>query len=235
MEKQKLNAIVIGATGAVGREIVDLLMASEDYNKVIMPVRRIINRWENLPPGNKLSIIKVDNLDFLGLSADEIKEKLEIKEQIHVVFNALGSRVGRGEEEFVKVDYTYVVQSAEICEKLSIPHFSLCSAMNADSSSWFLYCKTKGKAEDDIMTKNIERISIMRPGIILNRDNDDRLGEKMIAWVPFVSKIESKDIAKAMVQDDVQFQFGERAERKAEKISNADMLNLAKAYGQSTH
>jgi len=40
--------------------------------------------------------------------------------------------------------------------------------------------------------------SIHHPGVILNRDNDVRFGESIIKYVPFVPKIESKDLAKAL-------------------------------------
>ena len=44
----KINAIIIGATGAVGRELVDYLLMNENYGKVTIFVRRVIDRWEKL-------------------------------------------------------------------------------------------------------------------------------------------------------------------------------------------
>ena len=49
----KLNAIVIGATGAVGRELVDYLLSNDNYSKISIFVRRIIDRWIDLPEGKK--------------------------------------------------------------------------------------------------------------------------------------------------------------------------------------
>ena len=192
-------------------------------------MRRTIDRWEKLQPEQKekLKIEIEENLDFLGNTKEELNKKLK---GIHydVLFNCLGSRVGRGDEEFKKVDYTYVVQSCELCEKLSIPHFSLVSAMNADKSSWFMYSRVKGEAEDEIAKKNVNYITIMKPGIILERDNDDRLGEKVIQWVPFIPKIKTKDIAKALVFDDLQFQKAPPSGTKVVKMSNSEMLDLVK-------
>ena len=45
---EKLNAIVIGATGATGREIVSICLKSERWGKIFVPVRRKIQRFENL-------------------------------------------------------------------------------------------------------------------------------------------------------------------------------------------
>ena len=226
---KKYKAIIIGATGACGRELVDELLNCPEYEKITIYVRRTITRWELLPPEKKekLNIQKVENIDFLEEGKEEWEKRLG-GEKYDVVFNCLGSRVGRGDEEFKKVDYTYVVQSCELCEKLSIPHFSLVSAMNADKSSWFMYSRVKGEAEDEIAKKNVNYITIMKPGIILERDNDDRLGEKVIQWVPFIPKIKTKDIAKALVFDDLQFQKAPPSGTKVVKMSNSEMLDLVK-------
>ena len=59
-------------------------------------------------------------LIFLGKEKEEILSLLNDNIQYDVLFNVLGSRVGKGEEEFRKVDYTYVVNSCILCEKLNI-------------------------------------------------------------------------------------------------------------------
>lgn len=120
----KYKAIVIGATGACGRELVDQLLVSPEYDKITIYVRRKINRWENLSDdkAKKLDIKIVDSLDILGEGKEEWEKRVQ-GEIYNVVFCCLGSRVGRGDEEFKKVDYTYVCQSSELCEKLNIPHF----------------------------------------------------------------------------------------------------------------
>ena len=69
-------------------------------------------------------------------------------------------------------------------------------------------------------------ISILRPGIILNRDNDDRFGEKVIAYIPFLPKITSKDIAMSMLVDDLEYQK-KKKKKKAIRISHSEMEALA--------
>ena len=225
---KKINAIIIGATGAVGRELVDYLLMNENYGKITILVRRVIDRWEKLPDEKKqkLNIVKVENLDFMANEKEQILSLLNDNVQYDVLFNVLGSRVGRGEEEFRKVDYTYVVNSCILCEKLNISHFSNCSAANASKDSYFLYSRVKGEAEEECLKKNVNYISILRPGIILNRDNDDRFMEKVIAYVPFFPKITSKDIAMSMLVDDLEYQRGKK-EKKAIRISHSEMEALA--------
>ena len=228
MTDKKINAIIIGATGAVGRELVDYLLMNDNYGKITIFVRRVIDRWEKLSEEqkNKLNIVKVENLDFMAEDKDKILSILNDNTQYDVLFNVLGSRVGRGEEEFRKVDFTYVVNSCILCEKLNISHFSNCSAANASKDSWFLYSRVTGEAEEECLKKNVNYVSILKPGIILNRENDDRLGEKIIAYIPFLPKITSKDIAMAMLVDDLDYQQGKK-EKKAVRISHAEMETLA--------
>ena len=223
----KLNAIVIGATGAVGRELVDYLISNINYNKISIFVRRIIDRWVDLPEGKKqkLNIIEVDNLDCLS-NENEILSLLNDNLQYHVLFNTLGSRVGRGNEEFRKVDFTYVVNSCILCEKLNINHFSNCSAGNADRNSCFLYSRVKGEAEDECLSKNVNYISILRPGIIADRDNDSRCMEKIAACLCCCWRITSKEIALGMMVDDLDYQIGAK-EQKGVRISNSEIKALA--------
>lgn len=202
----KLNAFIIGATGATGRELTDLLLKSEYYATVSVLVRREIDRWQKLDENakKKLNIIKCEDLGVLAGNKEEIASKLNLGDlKIDSVFCCLGSRVGRGEAEFRKVDFDFVVHSAELCEKFGIPHFSVVSSKGANPNSWFLYMKVKGQADEECLKKNVKRISIFRPGVILDRDNDDRLGEKIVQYVPFIDKIKSVDLAYSIMVNDV--------------------------------
>ena len=226
MEPQKFKAIIIGATGAVGRELVDCLLSSNHYSKITIFVRRVIKKREDLPEAKKqiLNIIKVDDLDFLSNSKEELEKKLD-NIKYDVLFNVLGSRVGKGEEEFKKVDYTYVVNSSELCEKLNISHFSHCSSMGTNKNSWFLYLRIKGEAEEEELKKNINYITIFRPGMLLNRDNDYRIGESFASWIPFTPKVDVKVLARAMYLNDIHYQLSDKKSEKI-RIENDEILKI---------
>ena len=228
----KLKAIVIGATGAVGRELVDCLLNNENYIKVTIFVRRIITRWVDLPENKKqkLNIIEVDSLDCLS-NYDQINSLLKEDTSYDVLFNTLGSRTGKGKEEFYKVDYTYVVDSCSLCEKYNISHFSNCSAGNADKNSCFYYSQVKGKAEDDCLAKNVNYVSILRPGVITDRDNDYRCIESFVGCLCCCWRISSKEIALAMMMDDLEYQKGNKEGKKI-RIENSTMKELAQKATQ---
>jgi uncharacterized protein YbjT (DUF2867 family) len=224
-----LKAVIIGATGATGRELTDLLVSSEKYSDVYVVVRRSIDRWENMnvTQKEKLRIIKSENLDILGKDKEEIISTLNVDfTNFDTVFCCLGSRVGNGEAEFIKVDYDYVVYSAALCEKFNIPHYSVISSTGVDSKSWFLYMRTKGKADEAVLKMNIPYISVLRPGLIMNRDNDGRFLEKCLSIVPFLSKIKSIDLARALMNDDLKFHFGNQNLKGGKIITHSQILSL---------
>ena len=143
------KALIFGASGAVGRELVDYLINSNNYQKISIIVRRKIDRWEKTN-SNILNIIIIDSLDFLINEPYKIKELIPDIETYNSVFNTLGSRVKNGEEEFRKVEKTYVLKTLELCEKYSIQHFSFCSSNKADKNSFFLLWKIKGENEEEL-------------------------------------------------------------------------------------
>ncbi len=76
--KEKLNAIIIGGTGASGREVISILQRSDKWGKLFIPVRRRIPRFESLSKeeNEKVRFIEVANLDFLSKEKEEIVKTL---------------------------------------------------------------------------------------------------------------------------------------------------------------
>lgn len=213
-----LKALIIGGSGAVGREMIDLMVKSANYSLITIVTRRKIARWEKFSEEElrKVNFVHVESLDEI-LDFDKFPENYKkhfAEESYNTLFCCLGSRVNRGEAEFRKVDFNHVVNSAALANKLSINHFSVISSKGANSNSWFLYLKVKGQADDEILKTDIPCISVLRPGIILDRDNDSRLGEKIVRYVPFLDKITSKNLAEAIIKEDYYIHFNDIKQKK---------------------
>ncbi|KRX06872.1 hypothetical protein PPERSA_11517 [Pseudocohnilembus persalinus] len=191
--QKKLEAAIIGGSGAIGRLLVDQICESDNWQTLYVIGRRKLDSWDECINKGKLKLFIEKDLDILKQT-----EKWEILKNVDSFFCALGSRVKMGEDEFVKTDYWYPNYFADLAVKFGIPHYSLVSSIGANSSSWFLYMRTKGQVEETLKQKNLKGLSIFQPGVLLNRNNDFRIGEKIIAYVPFLSKIESKDLALAL-------------------------------------
>ena len=224
----EFKVLIFGASGAVGRELVDYFLNSKDYSKITVIVRRKIERWEKINQ-DKLNIILVDSLDFLINNLNKIKDYIPDIETYNSVINTLGGRVKSGEEEFRKIEYTYVLKTLEICEKYNIPHFSFCSSNKADKNSSFLLWRIKGETEEEFKKRKIiKKISVFHPGILLDRDNDERFGEGLAKWIPFISKISVKDVAKAIFLLDLKFNSNKLDNDVSyEVIENDEMIKIS--------
>ena len=192
-QNQSLKGLILGATGAIGRELVIELVKSPNWSEVTVLVRRKLEEWDQFTDAEKqkLKVILDDNLDRLSEPA-----KWDLQ-GYSSVFCCLGSRVGQGKETFIKVDRTYPIEGGKLANHFNIPHYSLVTGGGANKKSWFLYLKTKGEAEEGLKELKLPQLSILRPALLLNRRNDDRLGEKIASYIPLISSIKVKDVAKA--------------------------------------
>ena len=140
-----------------------------------------------------MTIIKKETFD----NFDDVKSQLQ---GVDVFLCTLGTRVKVGEELFTKVDYEYPLNFARLAKELAVRHYGLLSSTGADATSMFLYMRTKGRVENACREVGLPQLTIYRPGLLLNRRGDSRFGEKVGAWIPGLSKIESADMGREMIE-----------------------------------
>eukprot|EP01112_Ceratiomyxa_fruticulosa_P007065 TRINITY_DN1820_c0_g1_i1.p1 TRINITY_DN1820_c0_g1~~TRINITY_DN1820_c0_g1_i1.p1 ORF type:complete len:265 (+),score=49.33 TRINITY_DN1820_c0_g1_i1:192-986(+) len=182
-----IRALVIGGTGAIGKEVVKELTVSPRFNKVTVVLRRDA---PELPDDPKL--------EKVVLNMDRMEDELKInKGDYDVSFCCLGTtkKDAGSAEEFKKVDLGYVSRFGRISKDAEIPSFHLVSSQGANKDSWFLYMETKGKAEEEIKSLGFKHTSIYRPGL-LDRGEKSRAVEKLAKI--FVSGLHVNTVAKAM-------------------------------------
>ena len=93
-----------------------------------------------------------------------------------------------GKDQFVRVDQHMVVESCQLAKELNARLFSHVNSRGADVNSMFFYLKVKGRTIEQLKQIKMGQ-SIFKPSFISHRRNDDRLIEKVIDVLPFVSKI----------------------------------------------
>ena len=165
-----MKALVIGATGATGKDLVHVLLQDAFYSAVVIFVRR--------PSGivhSKLKeiIIGFDNPDAIAgsISGD-------------VLFSCLGTtlKAAGSKDKQWHIDYEIPFQFAEIAKRNGVAVMVLLSAYGASATSTVFYSKMKGKLEDAISGLMFTSCIIFRPGL-LERKDTDRIGEKISAAV----------------------------------------------------
>lgn len=172
-----MKALVIGATGATGKDLVNTLLQDADYTEVVTFVRRASGRFHN-----KLVEIVTD-FDNLESVSEFIKGD--------VWFSCLGTtlKTAGSKEQQWKIDYEIPLQFAEIAKRNGVRGIVLLSAYGALAASNVFYSQIKGKLEDAIDSIGFEQYIIFRPGLLLRKDTD-RFGERISGSIlNFVNKL----------------------------------------------
>ncbi len=173
LQKSKKTAIVLGATGLVGRHLVAALLAHPAYTEVVCLVRRPMASPMASPMAKRKNVvIDFDRMHDFGncFAGDDL-------------FICLGTtRAKAGSDAaFRKVDYEYVVQAARLAADNNCKQCLLVSSVGADAQSSLLYPKTKGEAEDRVKTMPFWATHILQPSLLLGERDEVRIGESIFA------------------------------------------------------
>jgi uncharacterized protein YbjT (DUF2867 family) len=193
-----MKALIVGATGLVGRICLENLLRDDFYHNVEIWVRRTTGIKDP-----KLTEIIVDytNLDNINSSG------------VNHVYCCLGTTIKKAgsQAEFRKVDYEYVLTVGRLAEKFNAEKFIVISSIGANPGSGNFYLRTKGEMEEDVKKLTIPAVYIVRPSFIMGEREEFRFGEKvglfMIKGVNFLLSgkmrkyrgIKALTIAKAMI------------------------------------
>ncbi|MBK8788503.1 MAG: NAD(P)H-binding protein [Chitinophagaceae bacterium] len=163
-----MKALIIGATGATGKDLVQILLNDPDYTAVVIFVRRASGITHP-----KLSEIITD-FDKLEAVAEQIKGD--------VWFSCLGTtlKAAGSKEKQWHIDYEIPLKFAAIARRNGIPATVLLSAYGASTTSNVFYSKMKGRLEESIDALAFDQYIIFRPGLLLRKDTD-RFGERIMS------------------------------------------------------
>lgn len=171
-----MNAIIIGATGATGKDLLQQILKDNTFTQVTVFVRKPISIQH---PKLTTHIIDFDQ--------PEAWKHLVTGD---VLFSCLGTtlKAAGSQQAQWKIDYDYQYQFAKAAKDNGIKHYVLVSSTGADSQSRFFYMKMKGALEDAVKTLHFERLSIFNPPTLI-RKNSDRAGENFgVKALQFLNK-----------------------------------------------
>lgn len=160
-----MKALVLGATGAIGKDLVELLLKDPTVDRVDIFVRREVNI-----PSAKL-VVHVVDFDHPGQWADKLSGD--------VLFSTLGTtiRAAGSQEAQWKVDYTYQYNAAKAARENGVPTYVLVSSVGANAKSKVFYTRMKGALDDAVQELGFPGCFILRPPSLI-RKGSDRFGEK---------------------------------------------------------
>lgn len=166
-----MKAILLGATGAVGRDLVRQLLQDDRFTELYLLVRRPLE-------GLSSPKLRIEVLDF-----DQPDEWPDFPEA-DVLFSSLGTtlRDAGSQAAQYRVDYGYQYEVARRAAARGVPHYVLVSAWGAKASSRSFYTRMKGELEAAVQALPFRRISILRPPL-LERKGSTRSGERLAVAV----------------------------------------------------
>ncbi|AZA98776.1 semialdehyde dehydrogenase [Chryseobacterium joostei] len=191
-----MKALVIGATGATGKDLVNQLLNDKDFEEVDIFVRKPVN-IEN-------ERLKVHVVNF--------EKPEEWKEMVKgdVAFSCLGTTLkdAGSKEAQKKVDFDYQYEFAKAAKENNVEDYILVSAYGANSKSKIFYSKMKGELEEAVRQLHFNKITIFKPGMLERKDSGrtgEVLGSRIIKFANKLGLLESQKplptdiLAKAMI------------------------------------
>jgi uncharacterized protein YbjT (DUF2867 family) len=163
----KLTAVMIGATGLVGSQLLAQLLEDDRFASVISFGRKKSGK----------SHAKLDEhvVDFDAPSSWSELVKGD------VAFSSLGTTIGQAGSKAAqrKVDYDYQFDFAKAAAANGVPTYVLVSSASADPKSMTFYSRIKGELDRDVQALGFERVCIFRPSLLLGERQQSRVGEKV--------------------------------------------------------
>lgn len=191
-----MKALVIGATGATGKDLVKQLLNDKDFDEVNIFVRKPVDVQNDK--------LKVHVVNF------EKPEEWKDKVQGDVAFSCLGTTLkdAGSKEAQRKVDFDYQYEFAKAAKENEVDDYILVSSYGADPTSKIFYSKMKGELEEAVKQLHFTKITIFKPGMLERKDSErtgEVLGSRIIKFANKLGLLESQKplptdiLAKAMI------------------------------------
>ena len=162
-----MRALIIGATGATGKDLLNILLQDPDYKEVVVFVRRPCGMVHP-----KLAEIITDFDQLAGVFGYIWGD---------VLFSCLGTtlKAAGSKESQRHIDYEIPLEFATIAKSNEVPGLVLLSAYGAATDSRLFYSRVKGELEEAIANLAFDQFIVFKPGSLV-RKGSDRLGERVM-------------------------------------------------------
>lgn len=161
------TALVIGATGLVGEQLVLQLLEHPEFEKVVVFGRR--------KSGLNHSKLVEELIDF------DRPESWAALVKGDILFSTLGTTIktAKTKENQYRVDFTYQYEFAKTASQNGIPVYVLVSSLGADPKSSVFYSRMKGELDEAVSRLPFQKTIIVRPSILDGNRKEKRPAEKV--------------------------------------------------------
>lgn len=159
---QPLSVVMIGATGAVGGQVLQTVLQQPGLQRLTLIGRRPVL-------GLTHPAVQQRKVDDLQQTASYMVELAGHDAAVCTLGVGQPSKISR--QEFVRVDRDSVLAFAGACRRAGVRHFELLGSVGAHPRSWSFFLRTKGELEEGLKALGFERLSLFQPSMILTPTN----------------------------------------------------------------
>lgn len=172
-----MKALIIGATGATGKDLVSVLLKDPDYTEVVLFVRH--------PTKMKNSKLVEIITDFNRI--DKVSQYIKGD----VWFSCLGTTLyaAGSQSKQWQIDYDIPLKFAEIAKQNGVLRAVLLSAYGANPNSSIFYSRMKGLLEDHIGYLSFGQYIILKPGALVRKNTDRFIEGISIRILNFLNRL----------------------------------------------
>ena len=165
------TAILFGATGLVGENLLDLLIRNDNYSKIKIFTRKKIS--------NKNPKLELHIIDFTQIN------KYENLISGNDCFFCIGTtrKQTPNKIDYINTEYELPVKIAKIAKENNVESFIYVSSGGANKNSKNLYLQNKGRAEQEIVKSSFNFTAIIQPSLLLGNRNENRIGERIAQFI----------------------------------------------------
>jgi uncharacterized protein YbjT (DUF2867 family) len=199
---QAQTAVVLGATGFIGRHLISELVNDPAFSKVRLLVRKaIVYEHEK---------VEVAVTDFSKM--EDYKARLGTGDSIFCCIGTTMKKVQGDKAAYRKIDFDIPVNAATIGRQAGFTRYILVSSVGANASASNFYLQLKGQVEEAIAVVGFKALHIFRPSMLMGDRQEARMGESIAKGLMHVvsplmfgklSKykgVHGKVVAKSMVE-----------------------------------
>lgn len=172
-----MHALIIGATGATGKDLLELLLKDHSFHQVDIFVRRSLDlQHQKL----KIHVIAFDK-----------PEQWKHLVKGDVLFSCLGTtlKAAGSKEAQWKIDYDYQYMFAKFARENNVNNYVLVSSGLASPNSLFYYTRMKGQLEEAVKALGFPKLSIFNPPVLIRKNSDRPLEVAGLKAIKVLNKV----------------------------------------------
>ncbi|MEM9326722.1 MAG: NAD-dependent epimerase/dehydratase family protein [Bacteroidota bacterium] len=219
------TALIAGATGVVGRELLRLLLEHDYYDRIVVVTRKELNIKDN-----RIDVLILKDFEQLPQYADRINV-----DHVYCLIGATLRNAGT-KDNFRKINHDFPLLLAQTVKDLpNFEQFVFASSYGANANSPLLFNRIKGETEEAMQRIGLKSLKIFRYSLLMGFKGEwrwgDELSKAMSALLSFfvigsrrkMLMIQGAEVAKSM------FLIAQEGKEGTDKYRPQDMHRLAHA------